>query len=208
MGRSEVDDAGSERDDMHRPRAKRSRNLKLVLMVAAVPAALAGCDSEPSGQLLSSVEDCKIQQEVPVDQCTAGYQTALAEHQRLAPRFDSQADCSAQFDGCTPLQSDANQGQQHSYIPPMGGFLLGYVLGSTMGGGGYRVGGAAPLYRDYRSGGYLKPNGDMVGKAPGQVTGRRGNTALPARAMTVSRSGFGSSASARGGFGSGRGFGG
>ncbi|HEY5612514.1 MAG TPA: DUF1190 domain-containing protein, partial [Lysobacter sp.] len=55
------------------------------------------------------------------------------------------------------------------------------------------------------SGGYYKPGGDYVGDRVGTVTGKRGSTALPARAMTVSRSGFGSSASARGGFGGGRG---
>ncbi len=189
-------------------RTKRSQNLKLVLMIATAPIALAGCESEPTGQVLSSVEDCKIQQEVSVEQCTAGYRTALAEHQRLAPRFENQADCSAQFDGCTPLEGSTGQNQQQSYAPPMSGFLLGYVLASTMRGGGYGVGGASPLYRDYRSGGYLKPGGDLVSKSPGQVTGRRGNTTLPARAMTVSRAGFGSSASARGGFGSSRGYGG
>lgn len=190
--------------DPARARPKRSQNLKLVLMVAAVPMALAGCDTEPTGQVLTSVDQCRTQTEVQTEACAAAYDKARAEHQRVAPRFDDRRTCDEQFDGCTPVEENGRT----SYMPPMSGFLIGYALASMTRGGGYGVGGASPLYRDYRSGGYLKPNGDMVGKSPGNVTGARGNAALPARAMTVSRSGFGSSASARGGFGSGRGSGG
>lgn len=192
--------------DLSPVRSKRSRNLKLVLMAATVPVALAGCDSEPTGTVLSSVDQCKTQTSVPVEQCTAAYEKALAEHRKLAPRFDSQVQCNEQFGSCEVVQTGSSQ----SYVPPMGGFLLGYALASATRGGmyPYYVGGVSPLYRDYRSGRYLKPNGDSVSRGLGTVTGRRGNTALPARAMTISRSGFGSSASARGGFGSSRGFGG
>ena len=38
---------------------KRSQNLKLVLMAAAVPLALVGCKREPTGQVLTSVEQCE-----------------------------------------------------------------------------------------------------------------------------------------------------
>ena len=175
-------------------------------MAATVPVALAGCESEPTGTVLSSVEQCGTQTSVPVEQCTAAYQEALAKHQKLAPRFESRVQCNEQFGNCEVVDTGAGQ----SYVPPMGGFLLGYALASATRGGmyPYTVGGASPLYRDYRSGSYLKPGGDAVSRGTGMVTGRRGNTALPSRAMTVSRSGFGSSASARGGFGSSRGFGG
>ena len=180
---------------------KRSQNLKLVLMAAAVPLALAACDSEPTGQVLTSVDQCNSQTEVPAEECRQAYQSALAEHQKLAPRFDDKVECDQEFNNCTAVEEN---GRTH-YNPPMGGFLMGYLVASTLGGrGGYGVGGASPLYRDNR-GGYYKPGGDYVGDRVGNVSGKRGNTALPARAMTVSRSGFGSSASARGGFGGGRG---
>jgi uncharacterized protein YgiB involved in biofilm formation len=85
---------------------------------------------------------------------------------------------------------------------------MGYLVGSALSPRGYYpVGGASPLYRDTR-GGYYKPGGDYAGNRIGRVSGNRGKVALPARAVTVSRSGFGSSASARGGFGSSRGYGG
>jgi len=178
---------------------KRSQNLKLVLMAAAVPLALAACKREPTGQVLTSVDQCDAQTEVAADQCRLAYAAAVAEHQKLAPRFESAVECDQQFQNCTAVEENGRT----SYMPPMGGFLMGYMLGNALGGRG--VAGAAPLYRDYRSGGYYKPGGDYVGDRVGTVTGKRGSTALPARAMTVSRSGFGSSASARGGFGGGRG---
>ncbi len=183
-------------------RSKRSGPLRLVLMAAAVPVALVGCDGgEPTGQVLASVQQCNTQTDVPVAECVAAYDKAAAEHQRVAPRFADKQQCDDQFGNCAATQQDG----QTSYMPPMGGFLIGYLLGGMGNRGGYGVGGASPLYRDYRSGGYLKPNGDLAGKAIGNVTGKRGEIALPARAMTVSRAGFGSTASARGGFGSGRG---
>lgn len=207
---------------------KRSRHLRLVLMAAAVPA-LAACDSEPSGRVMTSLEECKTQTEVSVAECEAGYQKAQAEHQRLAPRFDSQLQCNDQFGACQPLQ-DSNTGSQ-SWVPPMTGFLLGYAVSEVIDEIGdarkrkdckrydatgratnhcnnYRVSGYVPLYRDYRSGDFIKPDGKSAGDRGGLVKGKVGNTSLPTRAITVSRSGFGSSASARGGFGSSRSSGG
>lgn len=189
---------------------KRSSNLRLVLMAAAVPTVLAGCESEPSGTVLASVEQCRGQTEIPLEECEAAYRTALAEHERLAPRFESQAQCNEQFGGCVPTTYNGQQ----SFIPPMAGFLIGYALGDLdydrKKRRYYGVGGVSPLYRDYRSRDFLKPGGQYVSDRYGTVRGKYGNTALPTRAITVSRAGFGSSASARGGFGSsrGRGFGG
>lgn len=183
---------------------KRSRNLRLVLMAASVPVVLAGCESEPTGQVLRSVEQCRTQDEVSIEQCEQAYLAARAEHERLAPRFESRVECDQQFENCVAIEEDGRT----VYHPPMGGFLMGYLVGSALSPRGYYpVGAASPLYRDYR-GGYYKPGGGYVGDRIGSVSGSKGKVALPARAVTVSRSGFGSSASARGGFGSSRGFGG
>lgn len=179
---------------------KRSTNLRLSIMALAIPAALAGCDAgPPSGAVIASLDDCKANTDVPIAQCEAAYQKALAEHERVAPRFESAEECNAQFGNC-------NANSNGAYVPPMTGFLLGYVMaGGFNRNGGMRdrsIAAVSPLYRDYQSGGYLKPNGDMASNRPGQVSGSRGNATPPARAITVSRSGFGSSASARGSFGS------
>lgn len=191
-------------------RGKRSRNLKLVLMAVAVPAALVGCDDDPSGKVLTSREECTVQTEISREDCEKAYGQALVEHEKLAPRFQSEQECNQQFGACQPLNGQA-AGAQPSYIPPMTGFLIGYALSQAMNSGSrgyYPVGGVSPLYRDYRSGGYLKPDGKQISTHSGTVYGKKaGDTALPARAVTVSRAGFGSSAAARG-FGSSRGFGG
>lgn len=198
-------------------RGKRSRNLKLVLMAVAVPAALVGCDDDPSGKILTSREECTVQTEISREDCEKAYGQALVEHEKLAPRFQSEQECNQQFGACQPLAGQS-VGAQPSYIPPMTGFLIGYALSQAMNSGPrgyYHVGGVSPLYRDYRSGGYLKPDGRQISNYSGTVYGKKaGDTALPARAVTVSRAGFGSSAAARGGFGrsssssSSRGFGG
>lgn len=186
------------------PRGKRSRNLKLVLMAVAAPAVLAGCDDDPSGKILTSREECTVQTEVSRDECEKAYYQALVEHEKVAPRFESEQECNQQFGACTPLQGAQAAAGQPYYIPPMTGFLLGYAASQLMSGGNryYHIGGVSPLYRDYRSGGYLKPDGRQVSTYSGTVYGKKaGDTALPARAVTVSRAGFGSSAAARGGFG-------
>jgi len=177
---------------------KRSRNLRLSLMAVAIPAGLMGCEpSQPTGVVLNSIEDCRAQQ-VDVVQCESAYNQARAEHARVAPRFDDQVQCTQDFGNCEAVQEEGRT----SYIPPMGGFLLGYALGGGLNSNGNRgIAGGAPLYRDAR-GGYMNSSGDAVSRQPGTVTGRRGSIAPPARAITVSRSGFGSSSAARGSFGS------
>ncbi|WP_031372563.1 MULTISPECIES: DUF1190 domain-containing protein [Lysobacter] len=181
--------------------SKRSRNLKLVLMAAAVPALLTGCEDEPSGKVLTSLEECKVQTEIAPAECEAAYYKALVEHEKLAPRFESERECNEQFGACQSAPANPTGGS-HSYMPSMSGFLIGYALSQAMQPRGYYgIGGVSPLYRDYRSGGYLRPGGERVSSNSGTVYGKYGNTALPTRAVTVSRSGFGSSAAARGGFG-------
>jgi len=197
---------------------KRSTHLRLTLMAAAIPVALAGCDQgPPTGEVLSSLDDCSRVTDVSPQECRASYESALAQHQAVAPRFESHGDCNDQFGTCTSV---TNERGETNWIPPMSGFLLGYALssalnsnsgyGSGASAGGYRViNGSSPLYRDYRSGEYVKPNGDVAARGAGKVTGSNGNPSVPSRAITVSRSGFGSSSAARSSFGSGgRGFGG
>lgn len=210
---------------------KRSINLRLTLMAAAIPAALAGCEpAPPTGQVLQSVQDCDWQPDVSPQECRAAFDKAKAEHEKLAPRFESSSDCNDQFGSCTAV---TNERGQMNWIPPMTGFLLGYMAsdlinsssrgynrpdcrnypnqqGCAGNSGGYRVSGSTPLYRDYRSGDFMKPNGDVASNRIGQVSGNAGNTAAPTRAITVSRSGFGSASAARSSFGGGRsgGFGG
>jgi len=185
---------------------KRSRNLKLVLM-AAVPVALAGCQSEPTGEVVQSVAQCEAGGWMSREQCQAAHDEALAAHATSAPRFESQADCESEFGQCTPQE----QAGRTSYLPPMSGFLIGYMLanagrrspamGAPVAAGGAGFGGAAPLYRSRSRGDFFNARGDFVANRPGTVTGARGVLLPPGRAVTVARGGFG----ARGAFTAARG---
>ncbi|HEY0332707.1 MAG TPA: DUF1190 domain-containing protein [Stenotrophomonas sp.] len=197
---------------------KRSRNLKLTLMAVTLPVALTACESEPpTGVVLASSSDCyQLKEErATTQQCLTAYDEAVSKHQASAPRFDTRYQCDEQFGSCTPVND--GQGQQR-WIPPMGGFLLGYALGNLGGSsvdcarfpslnacrtGNYRTGGL-PLYRDYRGGGYYRPDGGLASQRTGTVRGPSGSVAAPTRAITVSRAGFGSSAAARSSFSSSR----
>lgn len=158
---------------------------------------------EETGVTLTSREECATVTQVDRAQCEAAYDEALRDHDRLAPRFDSQYQCDQQFGSCVQAVDSAAY-----WVPPMAGFLLGYrKRDDDRGGGyagGYRYTGALPLYRE-RGGDFLNPNGDYVRTGTGKVTGTAGSTHAPARAVTISRAGFGSSSSARASFGGGRG---
>ncbi|MBJ6981707.1 DUF1190 domain-containing protein [Luteimonas sp. MC1572] len=177
---------------------KRSSNLRLTLMAVAMPIGLAACESEPTGVVLNSIDDCRSQQ-VDVAQCETAYRDAVAKHAQVAPRYEDAMQCESDFGSCQPAREEGRT----YYSPPMGGFLLGYALaGGFSNTGARQVAGGAPLYRDYRGGGYRNAGGDAVSRQTGPVTGKRGSIATPARAITVSRAGFGSRAAARGTFGS------
>jgi len=189
---------------------KRSNDLRLTLMAVAIPFALAGCDSGPdSGVVLDSVNDCttRTDLQVSVAECQNAYNQALAEHQRVAPRFESAVDCNDQFSSCSVI----NENGRDYYVPPMNGFLLGYAVSQLMNNGrsgyAYHYGGSVPLYRN-RTGDFYDPRGGYVSGNSGRVRGVSTAPTAPARAVTVGRGGFGSSSAAHSSFGGGRGFGG
>ncbi|WP_262223892.1 DUF1190 domain-containing protein [Stenotrophomonas maltophilia] len=219
---------------------KRSTNLRLTIMAAAIPVALTACDPPPTtGQVVASVAECDKVTDVSPAECRAQFNKALEEHKKIAPRFESASDCSSQFGACTAVHNNG----QTSYIPPMTGFLLGYVAsdllnsgsrsssyrdssayrsssssrrdcdrnpdmqGCRSNNGGYRtVAHSTPLYRDYNTGEYRRPSGDPVRTNTGSGRTWDSDAAKPppARAVSVSRSGFGSASAARSSFSSGR----
>lgn len=192
---------------------KRSKHLRLALMgtAVAVPVAIAlWPDRRPdSGVVLETADQCRHQPlKVTPAECEQAYAEALAKHQSVAPRFESEFQCEEQFRACDPLPQDAAYAGPPLFIPGMAGFLVGYRAPrpSERGGGYYGYGGSLPLYRE-RGGDFYNPGGDYLRDSTGPVKGTKGLPLTPARAVTVSRSGFGSSSAARSSFG-GRGFGG
>lgn len=177
---------------------KRSRSIELVLM-GTVPLLLAaGCDQEPHMLAYTSVQQCIDDGQVSPDVCERGYEQAV-QAQRTAPRFDTLADCEAQF-GWGQCHA-ARSGSASWFIPAAAGFLLGHVLGShsyyyrhySYGSyGAYAGWGGQPLYRARGDRGEWRTlNGNRYG------WGVRGPSAANSVAETLSRGGFGRTAAAR-----------
>lgn len=183
---------------------KRSAHLRLSLMAMAAPLTMTGCDSAPTGSVVQSLAECTALGQVTAAECELAYTHAQTEHRRVAPRFESQGDCDKQFGSCETVDEYGRA----FWIPPMAGFLVGYAAtrrdhDDYAGGGGsylYRYRGSAPLYRE-RSGAFYNTRGDKVARKLGPVRAKADAIYSPARAVTVSRSGFGSTASARSSFG-------
>jgi uncharacterized protein YgiB involved in biofilm formation len=179
---------------------KRSKTAVLLLMSTA-PLLLSACDrSEGASRdgLYTSVEAC-VAQTNDRSTCQQAFDKAQKDAAATAPRFANREACEASYgkEQC----AERNDGASHSFFGPlMTGFFLSQMLrnGSPMNGFS-----SAPAFRD-SNGGWQRP---VAGGAAGGVY--RGNTGAAMepvnltanRAVTSSRSGFGTSGSNRG-FGS------
>ncbi|EPJ78589.1 MULTISPECIES: DUF1190 domain-containing protein [Pseudomonas] len=102
---------------------KRSKYVQLSL-AASVALAISGCGpTEKTYKLqkkynFQSVQQC-VDEKLPVDICADAYMSAMSEHRRIAPVYDSQADCDADFvpDWC-------QQDSAGKFLPKLGGFEL------------------------------------------------------------------------------------
>lgn len=179
---------------------KRSRVLPLIALGGA-SLALVGCESQQQALVFENVEQCVQSLELPDAACQAEYDKALAAHQNTAPRFYDQKSCEEDF-GIGRCSSYSNSGQSF-FIPLMAGYMLASVVNS---GSNYRYGGygstyAQPLYRtrsDFGSN-YRTADNYQISSNGGKSSIPQSVSAPQTRAVTMSRSGFGSTASARGG---------
>ena len=179
---------------------KRSHTVRLLLMGAA-PIMLTACEPEEPVSLYKDVTECVASQKLTQDQCQAAFDHAKSEHERVAPRYTSQSDCETDFGaaGCQTI----NHGAGIQYIPLMAAYALGYYAGRP----NYYQ--SQPLYYSNSGwggggGGYLNSGGQQVSRRTGDAVVSRSTMEAPTRAVTMSRSGFGSSASARGSWGGGK----
>ncbi|MHC8323724.1 DUF1190 domain-containing protein [Pseudomonas sp. GB2N2] len=102
---------------------KRSKYVQLSL-AASVAMAISGCGptektySVQKKYNFQSVQQC-ADEKLPVDVCSDAYMTAMTEHRRIAPVYDNQADCDADFVADWCQQDSAGK-----FIPKLGGFEL------------------------------------------------------------------------------------
>ena len=183
---------------------KRSAHVSLALLGAAA-FGLSGCESQETdarafpdeascvaaakeGSLFFTEEDCKT-----------AFAQAQADHEETAPRYDSLAVCEEQH-GAGNCTGDSAQPGGGSIFMPM---LMGYMIGSMLGGGRGVM--SQPLSRT-ADGRFATPAGTTVASntAAGKAT-PQAFTKAPAtigkppmtRAQVAQRGGFGQTATTR-----------
>lgn len=171
---------------------KRSSALRLSLL-AATPLVLAGCDNpaitgKQAAQQDWAVVDCSTAELMRTEACRTELENLLAG----SPRYGSQSQCENELGGtCAQINEDGG----NVWVGPMTGFMTGYLLSEVIDeiGDAYKVKRRAG-YRDYRGTRYPGNRGTYPSTRPDAAP-------PPTRAITQSRSGFGSTSSARSSFG-------
>lgn len=191
---------------------KRSRALTLVLMAPA-PLMLAGCDNAPDEQVrkgfYTDVAAC-VADGNAADVCQRAHDAADKANATNAPKFKTKEECIAEFGDLCRERAVSGGSEAGFWSPLMTGFLISQLL--STGRPSYLD--ASPIYR-LRSGQYTQYDdnrgygGGGGGYYGGYSSGGSTSTTrsyhpvdiTPNRAVTVSRSGFGSVAAARSGWG-------
>lgn len=189
--------------DMMRTVSKK-RFLQRYLALGVTVVTLAGCGNQEEVNVVSSVEECASKTELNLMECEAAYQKAVAEAERTGPKYNSRAQCEAEF-GRGQCGASRSGGV---FMPMMAGFMVGQMLSgsSNYGGASYN-----PVYRYNRPYSALHnrimtADGTVIGK-PGQSSYRVSKSSMkskPTITRTVSRGGFGAVASAKSSWGGGR----
>ena len=177
---------------------KRSKTAALLLMSAA-PLLLTACDRSESAAregLYTSVEAC-VAQTNDSSTCQQAFAKAQTDATATAPRFANREACEASYgkEQC----AERNDGASHSFFGPL---MAGFFLSQMMSRNGAPMNGfnSGPAFRD-SNGGWQRP---AAGAASGGVYRNGAATAMvpvnatPNRAVTSSRSGFGTAGSSRG----------
>lgn len=162
---------------------KRSRAVGLTLM-AAMPIFLTACDDTPNNDTppqFSNVEQCVAKGNTQ-DECQQALNAAMAQ----SPTYNSANDCAVNSDRCVVRR----EGDHDVWVPALAGFMLGHMLSG--GGSNHTYISSPPIYYG-RGGGYVRP----VSTGNGHWAAAPVPRAAPTRAVTASRSVFGSSSAAR-----------
>ena len=192
---------------------KRSSAVALTLMSASM---LAGCEESIDTFTYPTVEACVAAKVYTRAACLKGFDEALIQTGKVAPKFASKADCEEEFGQCGPAPAQAPSAAQvpkdttaseakvpndatasagggFSFMP----FMVGYMMGNMMSN---RQVATQPLYRS-RSGGYFTAGGTEVTRQLGARTSVKPSqvSAPKPTTTTMGRGGFGSG---RGGFSS------
>jgi|AntRauMFilla1563_2_1112583.scaffolds.fasta_scaffold03997_7 uncharacterized protein YgiB involved in biofilm formation len=180
---------------------KRTRIFVLAPISLAVMAGCSGGGQNEQVAFVTSVDNCASSTKLSVVECQAAYEEAVKEAESTAPRYQYQRDCQAEFGNCE------NRGG--FFVPFMAGYIVSNIVSDSM-ERKHRFTNSHPSYM-YRGPGQFRnkimtSDGFVVG-SPGQSSYRVPRDALkpkPAVTRTISRGGFGATASAKSNWGSSR----
>jgi uncharacterized protein YgiB involved in biofilm formation len=168
-------------------------------LALGIAVALTGCSQTEQVKIVKTVEDCVASTELTVEECEVAYQRALAEAERTGPKYNSANACEAEF-GYGQCQRSSSGG---FFMP----FMAGYMVSSLMNH-------SQQVYNPvYHYQGSNSSNRNRIMTADGSILGQNSNGSYttnkssvserkPTVSRTVSRGGFGSTASAKSSWGS------
>ena len=169
---------------------KAKRPARIVLAGASV-LALAACQEETTEASVFRNQGVCENAGVDPATCAAAFETAQAEHEETAPRYDAQAVCEEQH-GAGNCVAEEQAGGGGSIFMPL---MMGYLLGSAL-GGGLR---SRPLVGGGQGGGFRTTDGRVATNGlNGRTSVRSGafnatpastRNAAPLTRSTVARSG-------------------
>lgn len=100
----------------------RARSSARLVLASTVPLALIACshpdDTVTARTNYKNVQAC-VDAKVPVDVCSDAFMQALADHRKIAPTYDDQAACDADF-----VAGYCEATSEGKFMPKMGGFEL------------------------------------------------------------------------------------
>ncbi len=181
---------------------KRSRRVTPAIIGSVMSLSLmTGCgEKQEDASVVESIEQCVAIGQYNQVQCQELYAKAQAEHKDVAPKFESKADCEAEFGVGKCEDENGNSGEtapatsdgsghttvvhhHSSFMPMMAGIMIGQSL-------------SQPMYRTYAGGSagpFMTNKGMVVSNTTGrQKISRSVVTSRPTRTTsTLKRGGFG-----------------
>lgn len=180
---------------------KRTRSFMLAPISLAV---MVGCssDSAETVKFVESIDDCTANTTLSEGECEAAYEQAVLDAQATAPRYRMESDCMSEFGQC--------EQRGGFFVPLMAGYIVAEIIDEV--GDAYerkhRYKHSYPTYL-YQGRGqfrnkFMTADGAVIG-SPGKNSYRVNRDVLkpkPKVTRTISRGGFGSTASAKSSWGS------
>ena len=168
------------------------------LAVASASFLLVSCSGgKEEAYVASNAQDCADNTELTLEQCEVAYKQALAESEKTAPRYKSRNACEQEFGSNQCYQSNNSSG---IFMPLMAGYLIGSLMDRSHYNPVYGYSGSNYGLRNN----YVLSDGTSIGsrhKKYVHVNKNDVRTSKPKQTKTISRGGFGSSASAKSSWG-------